>query len=162
MRKSFNAATEELVRIDIETHPIFKRLFGAEGFTLMTEEALADFLDAFGLKMAVFADDPNERKTTIDMAVIAPELKKAFGELLTATVWADFSQARSLAARWGLRSMPAVALFRDADFLGAVQGLKSWQEYGEELARIAMQQGPAPRTIAILSASDNTNDFGCA
>ena len=30
MRKSFNAATEELVRIDIETHPIFKRLFGAE------------------------------------------------------------------------------------------------------------------------------------
>ena len=58
MRKSFNAATEELVRIDIETHPIFKRLFGAEGFTLMTEEALADFLDASGLKMAVFADAP--------------------------------------------------------------------------------------------------------
>ena len=100
--------------------------------------------------MLVFADDPNERKTTLDMAVIAPELKKAFSGTLSLTAWADFKEARSLAQRWGLRSLPAVAIFLDANFLGAVQGLKPWDEYCRLLSEIVRQDKPAVRTIAIM------------
>lgn len=150
MPKAFNTVTAEINRIEIGKHSIFKRLFEQEGFTLLNSAQLTDFLAAPGLKMLVFADDPNERKTTLDMAVIAPELKKAFSGTLSLTAWADFKEARSLALRWGLRSLPAVAIFLDANFLGAVQGLKPWDEYCRLLSEIVRQDKPAIRTIAIM------------
>lgn len=150
MPKAFNTVTAEINRIEIGKHSIFKRLFEQEGFTLLNSAQVTDFLAAPGLKMLVFADDPNERKTTLDMAVIAPELKKAFKGTLTETAWTDFKEARSLAARWGLRSLPAVAIFLDANFLGAVQGLKPWDEYCRLLSEIVRQDKPAVRTIAIM------------
>ena len=153
MKNALNPVTEKIVRIDPVTHPIFKRLFGEAGFTRVDEETIDEFLKTDGLKMVVFADDPNDRKTTLDIAVIAPEIKKAFGEVFSRCSCADFTQARSLAARWGLRSMPAVAIFRDSEFLGAVQGLKPWDEYISLLTEIAASQKAAPRTIAILSAN---------
>lgn len=151
MAKAFNAVTAEINRIEISEHPVFKRLFAEAGFTLLDSVRMQDFLAASGLKMLVFADDPNERKTTLDMAVIAPELKKAFNGTLSQTAWADFKEARSLAARWGLRSLPAVAIFLNADFLGAVQGLKPWDEYCQLLSEIVCRNKPATRTIAIMS-----------
>lgn len=150
MAKAFNAVTAEINRIEISEHPVFKRLFAEAGFTLLDCVRIQDFLAASGLKMLVFADDPNERKTTLDMAVIAPELKKAFSGTLSLTAWADFKEARSLALRWSLRSLPAVAIFLDANFLGAVQGLKPWDEYCRLLSEIVRQDKPAVRTIAIM------------
>ena len=152
MPKVFNAVTAEINRLDIAEHPAFKRLFGQAGFSLIDSSQLEEFLKIEGLKMLVFADDPNERKTTMDMAVIAPELKKAFSGTLAATAWAQFKEARSMASRWGLRSMPAVAIFRDSDFLGAVQGLKTWSEYCSLLSEIVLRDKPAARTIAIMPA----------
>ena len=130
MVKAFNAVTAEINRIEIGKHPVFKRLFEEAAFSLLGSAQLEDFLAASGLKMLVFADDPNERKTTLDMAV---------------------KEARSLAARWGLRSLPAVAIFLNADFLGAVQGLKPWDEYCQLLSEIVCCNKPATRTIAIMS-----------
>ena len=128
MPKAFNAVTAQINQLDMASHPVFKRLFGEAGFQWLTSQELENFIAQDGLKMLVFADDPNERKTTLDIAVIAPELKKAFNGALTATAWADFKESRSMAARWGLRSMPVVAIFRNKDLLGAVQGLKPWDE----------------------------------
>ncbi len=160
IKNGLNPVTEQMARIDPETHPIFKRLFGEAGFAKVDESTIEAFLDIHGLKMAVFADDPNERKTTLDIGVIAPEIKKAFAGAFSQCVCADFTQARSLAARWGLRSMPAVAVFRDGDFLGAVQGLKPWDEYIALITEIAASKKAAPRTIAIMTG-DAPRDAGC-
>ena len=160
MKNALNPVTEQFARIDPETHPIFKRLFAEAGFHKIDESTIDAFLGVAGLKLAVFADDPNDRKTTLDIAVIAPEIKKAFDGVFSQCVFADFTQARSLAARWGLRSMPAVALFRGGDFLGAVQGLKPWDEYIALITDIAASQKPAPRTIAILSGQ-TSRDSDC-
>ena len=160
VKNGLNPVTEQMARIDPETHPIFKRLFGEAGFAKVDESTIDAFLEIHGLKMAIFADDPNERKTTLDIGVIAPEIKKAFANAFSQCVCADFTQARSLAARWGVRSMPAVAIFRDGDFLGAVQGLKPWDEYISLITAIAASKKAAPRTIAILSSSDAGN-AGC-
>lgn len=150
MPKAFNAVTEEINRLDIASNPIFQRLFGEAGFLLLSSDGLDNFLATPGLKMLVFADDPNERKTTMDIAVIAPELKKAFCGTLSIAAWAEFKQSRSMAAHWGLRSMPAVALFKDSDLLGAVQGLKTWDEYCSLLSEIVTRDKPVARTIAIM------------
>jgi hypothetical protein len=95
----------------IPLSPSYEMFFTFLIFEILNEANLDAFLCAEGLKLAVFADDPNNRKETMDIVVIAPELKKAFGDTLTQSVFADFQVARALAARWGLRSMPAVAIF---------------------------------------------------
>ena len=55
-----------------------------------------------------------------------------------------------MAARWGLRSMPVVAIFQNKDLLGAVQGLKPWDEYCSLLSEIVIRNKPVVRTIAIM------------
>ncbi len=146
-----NELTKTLAHIDIESHPNFVRLHQEAGFDWLQENDVENFLIHDGLKMAVFADDPNARKETMDIVVIAPELKKAFAGTLTKTVFAHPQTARAIASRWGLRSMPAVALFRDQDFLGAVQGLQTWNDYCQKLAEIVQQKQSAPRIIALKS-----------
>lgn len=150
-----NDLTKSIGHIDIATHPSFVRLRDQAGFSTVDESSIDAFVAADGLKLAIFADDPNTRKETIDIVVIAPELKKAFNGTLSQTVIADFSVARSLAARWGLRSMPALAVFRDQEFLGAVQGLQNWGDYCEKLVEILQTKRSAPRVIAILNKEEN-------
>ena len=91
----------------------------------------------------------------MDIVVIAPELKKAFGNTLTQSVFADFQVARALAARWGLRSMPAVAIFHGKTFLGAVQGLQTWDDYCQKLAAIMQKPQSTPRVIAVLTENES-------
>lgn len=146
-----NTITKSIAHIDTQTHPCFVRLRDQAGFAILNETNLEDFLATEGLKMAVFADDPNNRKETMDIVVIAPELKKAFGDTLSKGVFADFMVARAIAARWGLRSMPAVALFRDREFLGAVQGLQTWDDYCQKLVAIMQKPQTSPRVIALMS-----------
>lgn len=146
-----NDLTKAHAHIDIDSHPNFIRLRCEEGFDWLDEDNIDTFLAYPGLKMAVFADDPNARKETMDIVVIAPELKKAFAGTLSVTAFARPHTARAIAARWGLRSMPAVAIFRHKDFLGAVQGLQSWNDYCQKIAEIVQKQQSAPRIIALKS-----------
>jgi hydrogenase-1 operon protein HyaE len=149
-----NEITKSIAHIDTRTHPCFVRLHQQAGFEILNEANLDAFLCAEGLKLAVFADDPNNRKETMDIVVIAPELKKAFGDTLTQSVFADFQVARALAARWGLRSMPAVAIFHGKTFLGAVQGLQTWDDYCQKLVAIMQKPQSTPRVIAVLAENE--------
>lgn len=143
-------------KIDPKTNPLFQRLFGEAGFTLLNEANLDEFLAAPGLKMAVFAEDPNAKRVTMDIVVIAPELKKAFAGALSETRFADLAEARALAARWGLRRFPAVALFRENVFLGAVEALQPWETYCRQLGEIARRTEAPARTIAITPVSTSS------
>ena len=149
-----NTITKSIAHIDTRTHPCFIRLHQQAGFDVLNENNLEAFLNKEGLKLAVFADDPNSRKETMDIVVIAPELKKAFGDTLSQSMFADFVVARAIAARWGLRSMPAVALFQDRDFLGAIQGLQTWDDYCQKLVTIIQKPQSGPRVIALMSNHD--------
>ena len=150
MPKAFNAVTAQINQLDMASHPVFKRLFGEAGFQWLTSQELENFIYQDGLKMLVYANNPNERKTTLDIEKKKKKKKKAFNGALTATAWADFKESRSMAARWGLRSMPVVAIFRNKDLLGAVQGLKPWDEYCSLLSEIVIRNKPVVRTIAIM------------
>jgi hypothetical protein len=71
-----NEITKSIAHIDTQTHPCFVRLHQQAGFKILNEANLDAFLHYEGLKLAIFADDPNNRKETMDIVVIAPELKK--------------------------------------------------------------------------------------
>lgn len=137
--------------IDPATHPLFERIRNEMGFVDLDEEGIDDFLELSGLKFVVFADDPNVRKETLDILVIGPEIRKCFGSALSGAWLADVMKGRAMAARWGVRKLPALALFRDECFLGAAEGLDTWEGYLTKLGAIARRTEPPQRTISILT-----------
>lgn len=149
----------QVAAIDPKTHPGFARMREKEGFREFGEPDVEAMLSAQGLKFVVFADDPNKQKETLDIVVIAPEIKRSLPGVESAWV-TDTAVGRALAARWGIRRLPALALFRGADFLGAMEGLAEWSAYEAGLAEIARRTAPQKRTIAVLSAAP-AEDAGC-
>ena len=65
--------------VDTAVHPLFARLREEAGFAEFSGATLETMLEAPGLKMVLFAEDPNLRRETLDIAVIGPELRKALG-----------------------------------------------------------------------------------
>ena len=153
-----------VAQIDPENHPLFNRLWTTEGFAKLTSATVDEFLAAPGLKIALFADDPNNQKETLDILVIGAELRRAVSAALAPekSAWmSDVKEGRALAARWGMRKLPAVALFRGEVFLGACQGLKDWDGYLKELAEIAARTEAPKRTISILPAAGADAEHHC-
>ncbi len=140
-----------------DEHPLFVRLYNEEGFSKLTEENLAEMQAVPGLKLVLFADDPNRVRETLDIVVIGPELKKVFKDYLSGAWIADVKKARAMSTQFGIKKLPAVAFFRDAAFLGASEGLKNWDEYLEELGEIGSRTKAPRRTITIVSNNEEEN-----
>ena len=83
--------------------------------------------------------------------VIGTVIRKCFGSALSGAWLADVMKGRAMAARWGVRKLPALALFRDECFLGAAEGLDTWEGYLTKLGAIARRTEPPQRTISILT-----------
>jgi hydrogenase-1 operon protein HyaE len=130
-------------------HPLFARMVAATGATLLHDAAAFDEWAAPpGAAMVVFAEDPDRFKETLDLAVIVPELHagraRAFrvGLLVSAA-------ARALAPRYGFARWPAFVMLRDGRHLGAVDGIRDWDEYLGELDRLLAATPTRPPTIGI-------------
>ena len=79
-KTKLNAVTQALVHIDPDKHPLFIRLKKSGDFVWL-EKADVNLLKSLnGLGLLCIVDDPNMFKETLDMAVLAPEIKKLFEE----------------------------------------------------------------------------------
>ncbi len=143
-----------------KTFPAIEKLFTEHGFTGVNNATWQAFVAKEGLKMAVLADNPDKRKTTLDIAVIAPELKKLLGEALVEAAWADFTDSRRIASFWGVRSFPAVLLFIDSDCIGIIAGLQTYEDYCRKFYDCLTDIKPVARSIVIGKADDE--ESGCA
>jgi hydrogenase-1 operon protein HyaE len=138
-------------------HPLLEQMFDRHGFARIDSETVDAFVAQPGHTLLVFTEDPVRYKETLDLAVIAPELAKAFagrfrtGALLPAV-------ARKLAPRYGFARWPALVLLKDGRYVGAIDGLRNWDEYMDEMQRLlAAEPGRAP-SVGIAVKSDSAAD----
>ena len=59
-------------------HPLIQRLYDDFGYPEVTLETHQDFVSQPGITVLFFAGDPNRFRDTTDVAVVLPELVKAF------------------------------------------------------------------------------------
>ncbi len=129
-------------------HPLLARMM-----TVLDAPALeASDFDAWaarpGHALAVFSEDPVLYRETLDLAVIVPELARAFparfrvGLLLQAA-------ARALAPRYGFRRWPALVMLKDGKYVGAIDGLRDWRDYLDEVARLLAAAPTRPPVVGI-------------
>ena len=146
---------------DARAYPLIAGLFSRHGYDDVRAESFDAFTRRPGHTLLFFTEDPARYKETLDLAVIVPELARAFpgrfavGVLLPET-------ARALQPRYGFRRWPALVVVRDGEYVGAVDGLRNWDEYLTEVAAL-LEAGPArPPTvgIAVKAADDAASACG--
>lgn len=107
-----------------------------------------------GLTALLLTDDPQRNLEVLDACVILPEALKPLGEHVVRWVAGpDFAPA--LMQQYGVARAPAVVFLRDGQYLGALNGIRDWGDYQQELARLLA--GPAqPRPIGIPVRGQNS------
>jgi hydrogenase-1 operon protein HyaE len=133
-------------------HPLLARLMDLNGAPSLDATTFDAWAAQPGHALVVFTEDPVMHRETLDLAVIVPELAAALpGRFRTALLLQ--TPAREIARRYGFKRWPAVVLLRDGQYVGAIDGLREWQEYVDELTRLLGAEPCRPPTIGIPVAA---------
>ncbi len=117
------------------SHPLIGRLLAQPAAVELTAATLDAFAREAGHALLVFLEDPVRYKETLDLAVIVPEIAAAFpGRFRVGVLLPD--AARAVHPRFAFRRWPAVVLLQDGRYVGAVDGLRAWDEYVSEIVRL--------------------------
>jgi len=136
-------------------HPLVERLFTRHGCENLDAARLDAFLAAPGHALVLFGEDPAQYRETLDLCVILPEIAAAFGGRFRVGVLLSRA-ARAAAPRYGVRRWPALIMFRDGGYVGAIDGLRDWDGYLAETARLL--EAPVTRPPAIGIAVRGADD----
>lgn len=129
-------------------HPLLARLLTTPGIVEVDTSSVAAFSGAPGMHLIVFTEDPLRYRETLDLAVIVPELLAAFAHRFDVGVLLP-EAARAAQPLFGFRRWPAVVLTRAGAYVGAIEGLRAWEEYTAELGRLLEAPSSKAPTIGI-------------
>ena len=135
------------------THPLIQRLFDDYGYPEVTLETHEAFISQPGITVLFFAGEPKRFRDTTDVAVVLPELVKAFqGRLIPCVVAADAEKA--LQQHYGFMAWPALVFLRDGGYIGTITGIQNWSEYLHDINELmAANVRPAPGfKVPVVSA----------
>jgi hydrogenase-1 operon protein HyaE len=134
------------------THPLIQLLFDEHHYPEVSLESHAQFIDRPGLGVLFFAGDPKRFRDTTDVAVVLPELDKAFAGNLRPGVVAA-SAERELQLHYGFSAWPALVFVRDGDYLGAITGIQNWSDYLQQISEliVAAPQPLHPVKVPVVS-----------
>ena len=142
-------------------HPLIERLVGLCGATVLEPADVDAWSGAPGRALLVFTEDPALHRETLDLAVIVPELAQAMAGRFRTGVLLP-AAARAVAPRYGFRRWPALVLLKDGRYVGAVDGLRDWQVYVEEMARLLDAEPTRPPAVGIaVTAEGESGGRGC-
>jgi hydrogenase-1 operon protein HyaE len=141
-------------------HPLLEQLVSRHGFTALDAASIDGFIDAPGHAMLVFTEDPVRYKETLDLAVIAPEVARAFAGRFRVGVLYP-AVARKVAPRFGFTRWPALVMLRDGAHVGAIDGLRNWDEYLAETRRLLDAEPTRPPSVGIAVRSAGGDASGC-
>jgi hydrogenase-1 operon protein HyaE len=132
---------------------LLERLRTQNKIVLLDEEGLEAFVMAGGDGMVLFTQEADQQPETWDVAVILPEVLKQFGDRLRAAIISP-EQARKEKARFGITRWPTLVFVRDGGYVGAIEGMRNWDEYTREIAEmLAKPIGRAPSVGIPVTAS---------
>ena len=141
-------------------HPLLAQLFSRHGYENVSAESIEAFLQPAGHALLVFTEDPLRVRETLDLAVIVPELASAFAGRFRVGVLLP-AAARELQPRYGVRRWPAFVVLRDGVYVGGVEGLRNWDEYVSELARLLEAEPTRAPTIGVAIKAAGSGASGC-
>ena len=132
----------------LASYPLVEQLFSRHGCTELKSDDIEAFLARPGHALLVFTEDPMRFKETLDLAVVVPQLQRAFPERFAVGVLMP-EAARQVQRRYGFQRWPALVMLKDGRYVGAIDGLRNWDEYLQELQALLDAAPSRPPTVGI-------------
>lgn len=123
--------------------PLLAQLETRYGYPVLDADTYERFIADNGTVALFFSSDPAQYPESNDVAVILPELLKAFDGQLQAALIAK-SMERELQARFRFTGWPSLVFLRDGGYLGVITGIRDWQGFRQEIAQILANTPGAP------------------
>lgn len=117
------------------TSPLLEQLQTRHGYPLLDADSYDHFVYGNETVVLFFCNDPVQFPESNDVAVILPELVKAFSGRLQAALIAKPIE-RELQARFRFTGWPSLVFLRNGEYLGVITGIRNWHEYSQETAGI--------------------------
>jgi hydrogenase-1 operon protein HyaE len=133
-------------------HPLIERLLRECGVPEVGSEGIDAFLAPAGDVVLFFTEDPKKYPESADVAVILPELMKAFAGRFRAAVVARASE-RELQKRFGFARWPALVFVRGGDIVGTLTGVYDWDDFIEQVSTLL--ESPTRRELAAAAVRAN-------
>lgn len=142
-------------------HPLLERMMAALDAPALEANDFDAWAARSGHALVVFSEDPVLYRETLDLAVIVPELAQAFAGRFRVGLLLQ-APARALAPRYGFRRWPALVMLKDGKYVGAIDGLRDWRDYLDEVARLLDAEPTRPPAvgIAVRAVGPNGEPYG--
>jgi len=125
------------------TSPLLEQLQSRYAYPLLDADSYDHFVYGNENVVLFFCNDPVQFLESNDVAVILPELVKAFSGRLQAAVIAKPIE-RELQTRFRFTGWPSLVFLRNGEYLGVITGIRNWQEYKQETAGILTAEPSQP------------------
>jgi hydrogenase-1 operon protein HyaE len=145
----------------VASYPLIAQLLSRHGFTDLRAENFTAFVAQHGHALLLFTEDPIRYKETLDLAVIVPELVRAFpGRFRVGVLLPE--AAREFHVKYGFRRWPAFVVLKDGAYVGAIDGLRNWDEYIDEVAGLLAAEPTRPPSVGIAVKGPTPETGGCS
>jgi hydrogenase assembly chaperone HypC/HupF len=129
-------------------HPLLEQLVSRHGFTALDADSIDEFIDAPGRDAGVHGGPAAQGTPTCgDRTRGRPRVAGRFPSVLYPAV------ARKVAPRFGFARWPALVMLRDGAHVGAIDGLRNWDEYLAETQRLLDSEPTRPPSVGIAVRS---------
>jgi hydrogenase-1 operon protein HyaE len=128
--------------------PLIQNLIDEHNCELITEDNVDDFLQQHEHVVLFFTENPKHFPESNDVAVILPELIKAFDGVVVAAV-VDESAERALHKRYAFSKWPVLVFLRRSEYLGVITGMQNWSEFKAEFERLLAGPVRQPPSFSI-------------
>jgi len=134
---------------------LLERLEMKHGIKRLDPAGFDGFLSEAGAGVVLLTEEPDVTAESWDLAVLFPELLASVGASLRAALMSP-ADAKPVQQRFGIGQLPALLFVRDGGYVGAIEGLRDWNEFVAEFA--AQLQKPVSRapSIGITVAAAST------
>lgn len=114
------------------TPPLLQRLVDEYGATWVNVDTAEAILNAEGNCVLFIAGDPVRFPECLDVAVVLPELQRAFPASFRVAI-AERASEDQLANRFGASRRPALVFLRYGRYVTNVSGMLDWEDYLREV-----------------------------
>ena len=123
--------------------PLIAQLQTRHSLPLLDADSYDYFVYGNETVVLFFCNDPVLFPESSDVVVVLPELLKGFSNLRGAVIAGSIE--RELQARFRFTGWPSLVFLRNGEYLGVITGIRDWQEYRQETARLlAAEPGQPP------------------
>ena len=119
-----------------------QEMIDKHGYEVITEESLDKFQRENKEVVLFFTENGNNYPESNDVAIILPELMKAFDGLITPAV-VNRESERPLQRKYRFKGYPALVFLRDGQYVGTISKVRDWLEYIDEF-KTMLKTDPTP------------------